>query len=69
MVPCVLCTVPGHVIYYVEVDLLFINEGRIFCKQKLDFLCIYLHWKEDFANGLIHSAGSWQRLLVVVKEK
>lgn len=52
-----------------KVDLIFINEGQIFCKQKLDFLCIYLHWKEGFANGLMHSAGSWEQRLVVVKEK
>lgn len=53
----------------VEVDLILINDKRIFCKQKLDFLCFYLLWKEEFANGLMHSAGSWEQPLVVVKEK
>lgn len=46
-----------------EVDLVFINEGWIFVNRH--FIC----WKEEFANDLMHSAGSWEQPLVVVKEK
>lgn len=44
--------------YLLMRDGYFVNRSRT----------LYLQWKGDFANGFMHSAGSWEWSLVVVRE-